>query len=249
MSQRVAAHSRTDECTDGLHREVAKFVTVGAAGVAVNLVVFNLARHFAHLQVIRAGVVATVVAIAFNYVGFKYFTYRHRGRQQRTREIALFVFFSLIGLVIENGILYMATYGFGWDSTLQSNIFKFLGIGVATLFRFWSYRTWVFKALPKSEGADSVPADARGGDARRRLGPVRPIFAGPGTPDTAPRRVAEVPTGNHPADTSVPCDAPHQTPRADPTRPAGQVLGPARPGASRMRGQLVGPTAEVSCAR
>ena len=24
-------------------------------------------------------------------------------------------------------------------------------IGVATLFRFWSYRTWVFKALPARE--------------------------------------------------------------------------------------------------
>ncbi len=34
-------------------------------------------------------------------------------------------------------MLYTATYGFGWDSPLQSNIFKFLGIGIGTLFRFW----------------------------------------------------------------------------------------------------------------
>ncbi|MEU9385796.1 hypothetical protein AB0D38_34685, partial [Streptomyces sp. NPDC048279] len=32
-------------------------------------------------------------------------------------------------LVIENGLLYLATYGFGWDSPLQSNVFKFVGIG------------------------------------------------------------------------------------------------------------------------
>ncbi|WP_374211220.1 MULTISPECIES: MFS transporter [unclassified Streptomyces] len=43
-----------------------------------------------------------------------------------------------------------------------------------------------------------------------------------------PRRVAETPTGNHPADPSAPCDAPRQTPRTDPTRPTGQVLTPYR---------------------
>jgi putative flippase GtrA len=84
-------------------------------------------------------------------VGFRYFTYRDRDKSRRTREMTLFLLFSTAGLVIENGILYTATYGFGWDTPLQSNIFKFLGIGVATLFRFWSYRTWVFRALPPPE--------------------------------------------------------------------------------------------------
>jgi hypothetical protein len=39
---------------------------------------------------------------------------------------------------------------------VQSNIFKFVGIGVATLFRFWSYRSWVFKALPAREAVEQA---------------------------------------------------------------------------------------------
>ncbi|MFD3452960.1 GtrA family protein [Streptomyces sp. NPDC058691] len=152
----VTGHSaRPAVLTDrlwGIAREVAKFGAVGGVGVLVNIGVFNLVRHLTDLQVVRASVVATVVAIAFNYVGFRYFTYRDRDKSGRTRELGLFLLFSAIGLVIENGLLYTATYGFGWDSPLQSNVFKFLGIGVATLFRFWSYRSWVFKALP-SHGA------------------------------------------------------------------------------------------------
>ncbi|CAL9479516.1 hypothetical protein SUDANB176_03018 [Streptomyces sp. enrichment culture] len=144
-----------------LCREVAKFGAVGGAGVLVNLGVFNLVRQVTDLQVVRAGVIATVVAIVFNYVGFRYFTYRDRDKSGRTREMSLFLLFSAVGLVIENGVLYAATYGFGWDSPLQSNIFKFLGIGVATLFRFWSYRTWVFRALPVREPAAGEVA--RGG--------------------------------------------------------------------------------------
>ncbi|MET9461854.1 GtrA family protein [Streptomyces canus] len=137
-------------------REVAKFGAVGGAGLLVNLVVFNLVRHLTELPVVRASVIATVVAIVFNYIGFRYFTYRDRDKSGRTKELTLFLLFSVVGLVIENGILYAATYGFGWDSSLQSNIFKFVGIGIATLFRFWSYRSWVFKTLPAREAVASA---------------------------------------------------------------------------------------------
>ncbi|MEU0392163.1 GtrA family protein [Streptomyces sp. NPDC006208] len=139
-----------------LMREVAKFGAVGGAGLLVNLGVFNLVRHTTEIPVVRASILATVVAIAFNYVGFRYFTYRDRDKSGRTRELTLFLLFSVVGLVIENGILYAATYGFGWDSRLQSNVFKFLGIGIATLFRFWSYRTWVFRALPAREAVQTA---------------------------------------------------------------------------------------------
>jgi putative flippase GtrA len=134
----------------GLAREIAKFGAVGGLGLLVNLGVFNLLRHTTDLQVVRASVIATVVAIAFNYAGFRYFTYRDRDKSGRTREMTLFLLFSAAGLVIENGLLYAATYGMGWDTPLQSNVFKFLGIGVATAFRFFSYRTWVFRSLPEA---------------------------------------------------------------------------------------------------
>lgn len=144
MSERGALRVRLDR----LVREAAKFGAVGAVGLLVNLVVFNLVRHGTGMPVVRAGVLATVVAIVFNYVGFRYFTYRDRDKSGRTKELSLFLLFSVVGLVIENGVLYAATYGFGWDTPLLSNVFKFVGIGIATLFRFWSYRSWVFRAVP-----------------------------------------------------------------------------------------------------
>jgi putative flippase GtrA len=145
-----------------LIREIAKFGAVGGTGVLVNLAVFNLVRDNSDLPVVRASIIATAVSIGFNYLGLRYFAYRDRDRQGRTRELTLFLLFSAVGLVIENGILYTATYGFGWDSPLQNNVFKFLGIGIATVFRFWSYRTWVFRALPARQAiqtAESFLAD------------------------------------------------------------------------------------------
>jgi putative flippase GtrA len=145
-----------------LYREIAKFGIVGIAGIAINLVAFNLLRNVTDLQTVRASVLSTVIAIAFNYVGFRYFTYRDRESTGRGKEMGLFIFFSLIGLVIENGVLFGATYGMGWDGPLANNFFKFAGIGVATLFRFWSYRTWVFGSLPAQavEQAEAILNDA-----------------------------------------------------------------------------------------
>ncbi|GGZ48720.1 GtrA family protein [Streptomyces subrutilus] len=154
----------------GLAREAAKFGAVGGLGVLVNLGVFNLIRHTTDLQVVRASVIATVVAIATNYLGFRYFAYRDRAQSGRTRELALFAAFSAVGLVIENGVLYTATYGFGWDGPVATNVFKFLGIGTATVFRFWSYRTWVFRALPASAPVPAADAPAGTGP---RPGPGR----------------------------------------------------------------------------
>ncbi|MFD7133670.1 GtrA family protein [Streptomyces sp. NPDC059894] len=161
MAQGSSDGSAGDGRLRRMARELARFGAVGGAGLLVNLAVFNLVRHTTDLPVVRASVIATVVAIVCNYVGFRYFAYRERDKSGRTRELTLFLLFSAVGLVIENGLLFLATYGFGWDGRLQSNVFKFLGIGVATLFRFWSYRTWVFRAIPVRgavAGAESVLA-------------------------------------------------------------------------------------------
>ncbi|MEU3992731.1 GtrA family protein [Streptomyces platensis] len=164
MSERSALRSRLEALT----REVVKFGAVGGAGVVVNFAVFNLVRQLTEVPVVRASIIATVVATGTNYLGYRYFTYRDRDKRGRTKELTLFLLFSAIGLVIENGLLYVATYGFHWDSPLQNNVFKFLGIGVATLFRFWSYRTWVFRTLPAREAIETAESFLADGSRRPR---------------------------------------------------------------------------------
>lgn len=151
MSERGALRARLDL----LAREVAKFGVVGAVGLVVNIGVSNLLWRYTDIPTVRAGLMATFVAILCNYVGFRYWTYRDRDKSGRTRELTLFLLFSAVGAVIETGVLYAATYGFGWNTPVQSNVFKILGIGIATMFRFWSYRSWVFRALPDKDVAVS----------------------------------------------------------------------------------------------
>jgi putative flippase GtrA len=171
MSGRHALPSRLGN----LYREIAKFGLVGLTGFVVNLGVFNFIKSVAQWQTVRASVLATVVAIMGNYLGLRYFAYRDRGeddRHGRRKEMGLFLFFSAVGLVIENSVLYTTTYGFGWDSTLANNICKFLGIGIATLFRFWSYRTWVFRTADRQP--EPTGAGSPGGAPAFQAPPVAP---------------------------------------------------------------------------
>ncbi|PWI45076.1 GtrA family protein [Streptomyces sp. ICBB 8177] len=128
----------------GLLREMTKFGVVGVAGVGVNFLVFNVLRGAGGLPTVRSSVIATGVSIAFNYVGFRYYTYRTYAKDHRGREMTLFAAFSVAGAAIENGVLYAAVHGLGWDGPAAGNALKFTGIAVATVFRFWAYRTWVF---------------------------------------------------------------------------------------------------------
>lgn len=143
-----------------LARELTKFGTVGAFGTLVNFVVFNLCVHGFGLAVVRSGVISTIVAIGTNYIGNRYWTYRDSDKSRQSRELTLFAFFSGIGLVIENGALAISHYGLEFTSTLADNVAKnIVGVGIASIFRFWSYRTWVFRGVAEEGDGATPPSD------------------------------------------------------------------------------------------
>ncbi|WP_405017728.1 GtrA family protein [Kitasatospora sp. NBC_00070] len=149
----------------GLSGEALKFGLVGLSGVVVNFAVFWFCMNGLGLATLRSNIAATLVAIATNYLGYRYWLYKDRDASSRKREITLFLLFSGAGMLIETGVLGLSEYGFGFDGDLQKFAAKTLGLAIGTVFRFFSYRTWVFKALPELAEppvpAATVPAAAQ----------------------------------------------------------------------------------------
>jgi putative flippase GtrA len=147
-----------------LTREVAKFGTIGVVNLFVNIGVTNLLW----LTVLRDGevkakAIATVVATTSAYFMNRHWTYRDRPKSTLRREYTLFFIFNLVGLIIETSVLYLAKYGLHLTHILALNAFAALGIAIGTIFRFWAYRTHVFKAAtPAAESVPVVPAPANG---------------------------------------------------------------------------------------
>jgi putative flippase GtrA len=142
-------------------REAVKFGIVGGLNTVINYAVFNALALTVFVDgQLKATVVATVVAAISSYLMNRYWTYRDRPTSAMRREYFLFFLFNTTGLAIELGVLAAAKYGLDIHGLLALNVAKTVGVGLATVFRFWSYRTFVFRPTPG-------PADTHEHDADR----------------------------------------------------------------------------------
>lgn len=137
--------------------ELMKFGTVGGIAYIVNLLLFNLLVHFPFSPLddrpVTGSLIAGIVSILIAYFGNRFWTWRERPRRAMSREIALFFIINGIGIAIASGALYISRYVLGFESAFADNIAaNVIGVGIGTIFRFLSYRIWVFpKALPTAK--------------------------------------------------------------------------------------------------
>ena len=127
-----------------LIHEVAKFGAVGICAFFITIVGTNVLRYGVGLGPLTSVTVATVVATVFAFLGNKLWAFRHRRGSHWGRESFLFFLFNGIGILINDGVVALVHYGLGYHGNLAYNAANLVGIGLATLFRLYSYRRWVF---------------------------------------------------------------------------------------------------------
>ena len=143
-----------------LYREIAKFGLVGLSALVVDIGLFNVLRFAGgegplYDKPLTAKVISVAVATTVAYAGNRFWTFRHRGRTHMGKEYLMFFALNGVAMLIAVTCLWISHYVLGLDSPLADNISaNVIGLGLGTLFRFWSYRKWVFPAIPAEELAD-----------------------------------------------------------------------------------------------
>ena len=94
----------------------------------------------------KAVVAATILATVVTFVGNRYWAFRHRERTGMGRETVLFFVFNAIGLLIQLACVAIVQDGLHLNGKVWYNAANLAGIGLGTLFRFWSYRKWVWQS-------------------------------------------------------------------------------------------------------
>jgi putative flippase GtrA len=132
--------------------EVAKFGIVGASGALLQFVVQDTLHFKVGLGALTAEAIGISGGIVLTFFGNRHWTYADRRSHGREfiSETLLFLVFCLLGLGIQLGLQAVVTYGLGYKDGLSYNLATAFGIGIATLFRLWAYRTFVFKAVQPS---------------------------------------------------------------------------------------------------
>ena len=140
--------------------ELAKFGTVGALAFLVDVVIFNTVLHISPDKPLTAKVISTVIAATLAFVLNRAWSFRHRQRSSVRREYTLFFVLNAIGLGIAVGCLGISHYLLGFESRLADNIAaNGVGVAIGTMFRFWSYRRFVWAAPAAVEEA-AIDGDA-----------------------------------------------------------------------------------------
>jgi putative flippase GtrA len=140
----MSVMARLRERYDTVAREAAKFGAVGAFNTVLDFAVLNLLVFGFGVPTLRSKVAAALVATASSYLMNRYWTFRHRDRQHVRRESTLFFLLNGVGLGISLAILGVVRYGFGLDSPLALNLANVVALGAGMVFRFWSYRRFVW---------------------------------------------------------------------------------------------------------
>ncbi|TDC02915.1 GtrA family protein [Nonomuraea longispora] len=137
-----------------LVHELAKFGSIGAIAFLIDTGAYNLFLLGVELGPLTSKVFATTISATFAYLGNRFWTFRHREQSGLGREY--FLFFLLNGIALLFGLLVIGftTYTLHLVDPLSANIANIIGVGLGTLFRFWSYKKWVFL-----EATEPIPVE------------------------------------------------------------------------------------------
>lgn len=140
-----------------LAHEAAKFGVVGGVGFIVDVSLFNVLRFagdpgLLEQKPLTAKGISVAVATVVTYLGNRHWTWQDRARSGARREVSLFFALNAIAMLIAVGCLAFSHYVLDLRSPLADNISaNVVGLALGTLFRFWSYRTLVFKPHPAGQ--------------------------------------------------------------------------------------------------
>jgi putative flippase GtrA len=146
-----AATGQRVRAWEALGREASGFAAVGAFALTVDIGGYNALVHlrgngWLDDQPLLAKTLSVTAATTIAYLGNRHWTYRHRPRGRFAREYTLFVALSAVGLTIALTCLAVSRYVLGLTSTLADNLAaNVVGLALGSLFRFASYRRFVFR--------------------------------------------------------------------------------------------------------
>ena len=126
--------------------ELAKFGVVGLIGAIIDLGGAAYLHGKVGVGPMVAKGLSITAATVVTYLGSRFWTFRHRVNQALLREGLLFVALNVVGLAIAEIVIAVTTYGLDKNSTLAYNAASVVGTGLGTIFRYFSYKKWVFLA-------------------------------------------------------------------------------------------------------
>ena len=138
-----------------LVHELAKFGIVGAINTILDFGLANLLYLALGWPSLAAKTASVAVAATSSYFMNRHWTFRHRARTGLRREYTLFFLLNGVGLLIADACILIVERGFDKTGALWFNLAQVAGLALGMVFRFTTYKRWVFLS-PERAAARSL---------------------------------------------------------------------------------------------
>ncbi len=156
--------------------ELMKFGTVGAIGAILDLGGAAYLHGKLGVGPLSAKAASVCTSMVFTFLGSRFWTFRHRVNQPLLRQASLFAGLNMVGLAIAEVVIAVVSYGLDDKSALAYNAASLAGTGLAMVFRYLSYKKWVFlaggPAAAVAAGEAAVSGLAAVGPVQEQLSPA-----------------------------------------------------------------------------
>jgi putative flippase GtrA len=96
--------------------QLMKFGIVGVIAFVIDFGILNFLVGVFHMHNVIAGTISFLISLAFNYVASMKFVFTHREDMARWMEVVIFFVSAAIGLFMNNGIIWLSTFGMNHDA-------------------------------------------------------------------------------------------------------------------------------------
>lgn len=88
-----------------LLEQIVKFGIVGIIAFVIDYAVLFVLAHFCGMDSIAAATISFTVSVIFNYIASMKYVFVGRTDQSKTQQFVIFIILSVIGLLINDGIM------------------------------------------------------------------------------------------------------------------------------------------------
>ena len=112
--------------------QIMKFGIVGVIATVIDFGVMNLLHYGLRLDILIANTAGFVISLVFNYLASMKYVFAHKEGMSRRREFVIFVVLSVIGLVLNDGIVLVLNTRLGFEA----NIAKICATAIVMAYNF-----------------------------------------------------------------------------------------------------------------
>ena len=127
-----------------LIEQILKFGVVGIIAAVLDFGILNFLVFLFHMHNVIAGTISFTLSLIFNYFASMKYVFKHRPDMAHWMEVLIFLFSAVVGLFINNFIIWLSTYGMNTDAYVSQHVEYVLRTNMGKIIATFVVAIWNF---------------------------------------------------------------------------------------------------------